>query len=175
MERYFAIFSVLCGSAVFAVMIGRMSALAQTTEASAIAYQEKMDAVNAFMRHMRIPSDIRKEIRMFYDRKLGGLKVIFDENAILKEFPDDLRSKVTLFLNRDIVQKVPFLKDAGNQIITEVLMKMKPRYAIPNELVIQEGLLTVAYISFAAGLLRSLNRPSKSCSEGWMQASFLAK
>ena len=140
-ERWFAIMSVVVGSAVFAVMIGRMSALAQTTEASAIAYQEKMDAVNAFMRHMRIPSNIRSEIRLFYERKLGGLKVIFDENEILKEFPDSLRNKVTLFLNRDVVQKVPFFHDAKNEIITEVLLHMKPRYCVPNEIIIKEGLV----------------------------------
>ena len=47
--------------------------------------------------------------------------------------------EVSLFLKRDIIQKVPFLKGAGEDLIREIALVMHPVVYTPGDLVFRAG------------------------------------
>ena len=62
-EQLCGFFLVMFGAVVFAHMVGKMSAVAQSAEAASLAYEARMDEVDSFMKHRGLPRHLRSEIR----------------------------------------------------------------------------------------------------------------
>lgn len=137
-ERVFVIFCMFIGNGFFAFMIGKMTTMAQQVNASQQMFQEKMDAVNEFMRHRGLPKALRARIRNFYE-VFWPRSVFFNETAIISELSFSLRKDVAFFLQQDLIQSVPFFQDADPNFVAELIFRLKPGYAQRGEFIIQIG------------------------------------
>lgn len=59
-------------------------------------------------------------------------KSAFDEDLILGEVSDSLRREVTLFLNMDIIQKIPYFLHKDREFVTHVVSLLKPQFYHPQ-------------------------------------------
>jgi len=64
----------------------------------------------------------------------------YDEEEILRELPQALRSEVVMSINRDIIEKVDFLTELGHDCVTMLVPKFRPLLISPDETVVREGL-----------------------------------
>jgi voltage-gated potassium channel len=91
-----------------------------------------MEKLGAFMRYKSIPRNLQQKIRDYYahvwDQRLG-----VDESSVLTGLPPGLFTEVSLFLKRDIIQKVPFFRSASENLIRDVALHMHPVIFTPGD------------------------------------------
>ena len=70
----------------------------------AAKYEERMKYVNKFMRYKKIPYDLRTKIVRFLEYNWEQKKSIkIEENEVYSLLNDNLRDKITVFLNGRIL------------------------------------------------------------------------
>lgn len=137
-ERVFALLLMLVGAVVFAIVVGRMSALAQSMNRGSLLQQRVADDVQEMMRYRNLPRELRGRMRQYYSLHLEH-KPFYDELGIMAELSPALRRDVVMFLNKDLIQKVPFLRDADQGFLSEISPLLKPVRAIPGDFIIIAG------------------------------------
>jgi hypothetical protein len=66
-EMRFAVVVELCGGISFAILVGSLSQLLTTRNASDMLYQAKMDEVREYLRHKEVPRDQRRHLLAYFD------------------------------------------------------------------------------------------------------------
>lgn len=63
----------------------------------------------------------------------------YDADLILDELNSVLRSEVLLFLERDLVKKIPFFNDKIPQFIAEMICMLQPLVIQAGDFIIRQG------------------------------------
>jgi len=53
--------------------------------------------------------------------------------------PESIKTEIALFLNRNLIRKVPLFQKASRAFITEIALNLKPHVFIPGDFIIREG------------------------------------
>lgn len=128
----------LLGAGFYGFLIGNMASLLANIDITRTRFREKMDQINAFIRHYRLPDNLQVSIRKYYQH-LWEVKRGQDDLTVLHDLPVMLKTEVQLHLNRPIVEKVPFLKGASEGLIRDIVLNLTPRVVIPCEIVFRQG------------------------------------
>lgn len=134
LERTVAILTTAIGTAAFAYVVGKVTALAAQAEASATEFYQKMSSVNELMRMRNLPSKLRDDIRLYYDTMFSR-GVSYDEAGILKELSHGLRRKVLRCIHADTIQNVPFFESANMTLIDDVIKHLEPSWASTSPII----------------------------------------
>ena len=114
-ETFFVIVFEILGACFYATLFGQVALLVQNFNRSSSRYQEKMDEVNTFMKLYKLPTDVRKRVRNYYDysfQSLEGQKVTADLTESLKTEIFviqylDMISKIKMFQGRFALLSAP--------------------------------------------------------------------
>ena len=126
------------GVAIYGYVIGNISSLLADTDTAKNNYVQKIEELNAFFEDKMIPYELQERIRDYYNH-IWQSRLGRDESNILSEMPSSLRTDVTLFLNRDIIQKVPMFKMAGEALIRDLASHLEPAVYMPGDMIIRKG------------------------------------
>merc|ERR1719198_936562 len=131
---------IICffGTATFAYMVGEITALASRRGACKLAYEERMSSVEEFMRHYKFPKQLRISIRGYY-KACWEREIYFNEGDILGELSLDLRREVSIFLKKNMLRKVPFLRLGSEPLIERLVGVIEPRFARAGEVILRLG------------------------------------
>jgi len=96
-----------------------------------------MDTLNIFMYKRKMPRPLQKRVRNYYEYLLAihGM----DDQTMLSNLPEHLRFDVSLFLNRDLISKVPFFRNCEEGFIKRLAVDLSPRLFSPGETIIKAG------------------------------------
>ena len=138
LETLYAVFVMATGVGVYGYVIGNIAHIIANLHPSRVRYVETMEGINAFMEYRGLPAALQRRIRDFYsyrwEKRLG-----FDESAILDDLSPSLQSDVSLFLKRDVIEKVPFFHGATDELIREIALAMRPQVYMPGDLIFRAG------------------------------------
>ena len=139
-EVVFCIIVTIVGISLFATIIGTVGSLVTNLDSSKLFFRQKMDSVNDYMAYKHIPDELQNEVRSYY-RYLWKSGKGLDNNKVMDELPAYLRNKMSLCLNRQIIQRVPLFQDCkdDDDFISEVVKYLKPRVCLPNSYVVRKG------------------------------------
>jgi voltage-gated potassium channel len=133
-EFIYAMIVMIFGVGMYGYVIANVSTIITNLQPARVRYQENMEKLGAFMRYKSIPRNLQQKIRDYYahvwDQRLG-----VDESAILTGLPPGLFTEVSLFLKRDIIQKVPFFRSANENLIRDIALQMHPVIFTPGDMV----------------------------------------
>jgi len=134
----YAIVVMIFGVGMYGYVIANISTIIGNLQPARTRYLANMEKLGAFMKSREIPPAMQRRIRDFYgyvwEHRLG-----YDETSIVQGLPPGLLVEVSLFLKRDIIQKVPFLKGAGDDLIKEIALVMHPVVYTPGDIVFRAG------------------------------------
>jgi voltage-gated potassium channel len=134
----YAIVVMIFGVGMYGYVIANISTIIGNLQPARTRYLANMEKLGAFMRSREIPPSMQRRIRDYYgyvwEHRLG-----YDETSIVQGLPPGLLVEVSLFLKRDIIQKVPFLKGAGEDLIREIALVMQPVIYTPGDTVFHAG------------------------------------
>lgn len=128
----------ITGAALYGFIIGNIANLISNIDIAKAQYREKMEKINTFMKYRSIPFDLRDKINNYYtylwDSRRG-----YDESSVLKDLPISLKTNVSLFLNKEIIEKVPIFKGASISLIKEIILNLEPVVFTPGDYIVRKG------------------------------------
>ena len=143
-EKGVGMVAMACGGFIYAYIVGAVCGIVATMDAATAQFQQRMDALQDYMKENRIPKELRYRLReYFYHTR--ELQRAHHYNDLLSLMTPTLRGEVAVLSNADWVKRVPFFypkaaTDAElKSFITEVTMKLTIDSFAPEELVISKG------------------------------------
>ena len=137
-EMLYAMGAMIFGVGMYGYVIANIATIIANLQPARTRYLANMEKLGAFMRSRDIPPGLQRKIRDYYgyvwEHRLG-----YDETSIVQGLPPGLLVEVSLFLKRDIIQKVPFLRGAGEELIKEIALVMQPVVYTPGDLIFAAG------------------------------------
>jgi len=137
-QTIFTILIELLGAGMYGYVIGNIASLLANIDVARANWLEKMEKINYFMRYRQIPLDIQENIRNYYSY-LWESRRGYDESHILEDLPSSLRLQVAMFLNRNIIEKVPIFKGASDELIRQIIMNLRPVVYTPGDFIFRKG------------------------------------
>lgn len=137
-QTIFTISVEVIGAGLYGYVIAIFASLIANLDSARKKFSEQMDEINTFMRFRKIPLDLQKQIRSYYDY-LWESRRGYSEGHVLADLPDSLRLKVSIFTNKSMLEKVPIFEGAGDALVEELLMHLKPAIFTPGDYVFRTG------------------------------------
>ncbi len=137
-QMIYASVTMLAGIGFFGYVLGNLASLLVRLDAAREAHLEILSRVDSFMRLNAVPAPLRSRVRGYY-RYVWKSHQGQDVSAILEDLPPTLRADVSLFLNAEMIDSVPILKGADRRLLEELVIELKPRVIIPDEVLFRTG------------------------------------
>lgn len=134
----FVIFVEFIGAGMYGLIIGNIANLIANIDVAKAQHNEKMEKLNTFLRYRDIPQDLSKKINSYFDY-LWQTRRGYDESSVLAELPSSLKTWVSLFLNKEIIEKVPMFEGASDEFIKETIMNLRPVVYTPGDYIVTAG------------------------------------
>ncbi|KAI9347354.1 hypothetical protein BDR26DRAFT_75035 [Obelidium mucronatum] len=111
-EQVLGVISMVVGSVMFATFIGSISAATLSHDTSGRLYNQKMDELKDYMKWKNVSDETRHKLISYYETKYRGK--YFEEDSLLADMNDSLRTEVSLHNTRKLIEQVPFLRRSEN-------------------------------------------------------------
>jgi hypothetical protein len=133
---------MLMGVSWYAYVVGSMSTIMGSFDKQAKMIREKMEGVNTFIRDANLPQPLAKQVRGFFEYSLSkrnnGLKT-YDADEILTELSSNLKNDIILFVEKDVINDIPFLKDKNPSFVADCIQMFQPMVVHESDYIIKEG------------------------------------
>lgn len=120
------------GVGVFGFILSNVASLLSRMDAAREHHMDNLDKIETFMRMHRIPVAMKAKTRAYF-HYLWMNKKGYKDRSLIENLPAKLQSELLLFVNKPIVEKVPFLKGATPELIEDLMDKLEPRIFVPGE------------------------------------------
>ena len=134
----FVIIIEFIGAGMYGLIIGNIANLIANIDVAKAQHREKMEKLNTFLRYRDIPHDLSRKINSYFEY-LWQTRRGYDESSVLAELPSSLKTWVSLFLNKDIIEKVPIFEGASDEFIKETIMNLVPVVYTPGDYIVTAG------------------------------------
>ena len=138
LQTVFSIVVEVIGAGLYGYVIAIFASLIANLDSARRKFSEQFDEINTFMRFRKIPPHLQKQIRNYYDY-LWESRRGYHESHVLADLPDSLRLKISIFINKSMLEKVPIFQGAGDALVEELLMHLKPTIFTPGDYVFRTG------------------------------------
>ena len=139
LERVYAVVVSFLGATLFGYIIGHMSSLVSALNRSSSAFNEKMDEIDAYLRHRSVPQPLAIKIRKYFKYYITR-KSLFDEKQILDDLSSYLRRELTKFLVQDTVRAVHLFNGIDDPVfLSSICTTLRPLSAAAEDIIFQEG------------------------------------
>lgn len=137
-QMKYTIVIMLVGFVLMGYLIGNIASLLNKPDPLRAQYANALEEVSAFVQYHNLPADLQRRI-VDYFGYMWQQRAAFDESNILTLLPSGIRTEVSLHLKRDVIQRVPFFRDATENFIREIASEMRPLVVTPGEFVFHSG------------------------------------
>jgi CRP-like cAMP-binding protein len=138
MEIVFTIIAMFVGATMFGYIVGSVAHLVARLDVSGYRYQAKITEVLEYLHEKQVSKPVIRRVMRYYDYYLTR-KSAFDEDLILAELSDSLRRDVVLFINMDIIKRVPYFFHKDREFVTLLVSLLQPQYVHPGVYLYREG------------------------------------
>ncbi|XP_018414338.1 PREDICTED: potassium voltage-gated channel subfamily H member 4 [Nanorana parkeri] len=136
-EKIFSICTMLIGALMHAVVFGNVTAIIQRMYSRRSLYHTRMKDLKDFIRVHRLPQQLKQRM-LEYFQTTWSVNNGIDANALLKDFPDELRADIAMHLNKDILQ-LPVFEPASRGCLRALSLHIKTSFCAPGEYLLRQG------------------------------------
>ena len=137
-QMFYTMTIMFLGVGVYGYVIGNVAALLSNMDVAKARFTEKIEELNAFFTYRKIPQDVQLRVRNYYNY-LWNNDLVHDESELLAEMPRSLASEIAIFLNTNILKKVPLFTKAPADLIEKLALSLKPLVYLPGDYIIRRG------------------------------------
>ncbi|KAK7230477.1 voltage-gated potassium channel [Aureococcus anophagefferens] len=154
-ESWMTLVGVFLGWFLNMIFISTITSILVSMDVSTQEFEEQIQRTNDYMRGLRLPTELRDRIRdYYYQRWKEGS--IFDETLILERLSPELCHEIMRYKTRDLVKKVPALRNATTMFMKELVSSLQPSVAPEGDVVVHEGETGESLFFVDAGLAEIL-------------------
>jgi hypothetical protein len=137
-ELLYAMLVMVLGVGVFSYVIGSVAGLIANLDRAKLHFQERIERAHAFMAYRGVPAELRHRILGYYGY-LWESRLGWGDAELLDDLPSGLRVEVSLHLHRPILEKVPFLRGASDELMRDLAVALRPTVCAPGEFLFRRG------------------------------------
>jgi hypothetical protein len=138
LQVFYTIIVQIFGVGMYGYIIGNISLIIANLDSAKSAFRNKMEEINNFLRIKNVPKNLQKRVRDYFSYMWETRKNV-SSAAILGELPRSCAMDILLFLNRDIIAKVGFFRNADDIFIKEIIQLLEPEVYLPGDFIIRQG------------------------------------
>lgn len=132
MEMIFTMAVEILGAGAYGYIIGNIANMLTNIDMAKARHQERVDRINSFMKSKKIPERLQEQVYQYYNY-LWETRKGYNDETILSELPESFRFEFAMLLNKSIIEKVPLFKGADQNLVRDVIFKLKPCIYIPGD------------------------------------------
>ncbi|MBX7154487.1 MAG: cyclic nucleotide-binding domain-containing protein [Bacteriodetes bacterium] len=137
-EMIFAIGVMLFGVVMYGYLIGNIASLLNNMDPARVHHQENLDRVHAFMRYRNIPHELEQKINEYFNY-IWEKRLSYDESSVMAMLPAGLKTEVSLYLKREVIERVSMFRNASDEFIKDIAAHIHPSIVLPGEFVFKAG------------------------------------
>eukprot|EP01062_Namystynia_karyoxenos_P035725 TRINITY_DN260_c1_g1_i1.p1 TRINITY_DN260_c1_g1~~TRINITY_DN260_c1_g1_i1.p1 ORF type:complete len:562 (+),score=197.78 TRINITY_DN260_c1_g1_i1:71-1687(+) len=134
----FSLVAVTLGVCGNVTVIGTLGSLVQNLDSSKTAFRQKMDSISEYMRYRRFSPEMAARVTEYYNYLWHSRRGL-DEAKLIQELPHYLQEEVSLFINKEIISKVPLFHECDEQFKSAVVVKLIPVTLLPDSYIVRKG------------------------------------
>eukprot|EP00276_Gloeochaete_wittrockiana_P016538 CAMPEP_0184362128 /NCGR_PEP_ID=MMETSP1089-20130417/133451_1 /TAXON_ID=38269 ORGANISM="Gloeochaete wittrockiana, Strain SAG46.84" /NCGR_SAMPLE_ID=MMETSP1089 /ASSEMBLY_ACC=CAM_ASM_000445 /LENGTH=359 /DNA_ID=CAMNT_0026702079 /DNA_START=726 /DNA_END=1801 /DNA_ORIENTATION=+ len=131
-EVFFTIGVMFVGFMLVASFIGNVSMHIANMNSAEVMFRNKMDVLSHFMKYRGVPAEMQRKIMSYYDYVWSRQQGL-DDKQILQDLPAHMQAEIAIFLNREILTKVPLFAGSPVGFINQLATTLKPRVYAADE------------------------------------------
>ncbi|KAJ0056667.1 hypothetical protein NL108_012033, partial [Boleophthalmus pectinirostris] len=137
-EICFQLLNYFVGVFAFSIMIGQMRDVVGAATAGENYYRACMDSTIKYMTTYHIPRDVQNRIKTWYDYTWMSQGML-DEQELLIQLPEKMRMDIAVDVNYNIVSKVALFQGCDQQMVFDMLTRLKSVVYLPGDFVCKKG------------------------------------
>lgn len=137
-QLLYTIFVEISGVGIYGYFIGNLASILANMDIKRTQFKERVEKTMLFLKEHKVPPTLQQRVRN-YQNYLWETRKGSDEQEVLAYLPKNLRTEVVLFLNKDIIEKVPLFKNANESLIEEIVLALKPILYQPGDYIFHKG------------------------------------
>lgn len=138
LQFVYVIIVMLMGAALYGFIIGNIANIIANLDVVKSKFRNKVENLVTFLKYRNIPVDIQDRITDYYDY-LWESRRGYEETTLLQGLPTSLLTRVSHFLNQEIIAKVPLFKNASQEFIRDIILNLKPVVFTPSDDIVIYG------------------------------------
>ncbi|XP_069504986.1 voltage-gated delayed rectifier potassium channel KCNH8 isoform X2 [Ambystoma mexicanum] len=136
-EKIFSICIMLVGALMHALVFGNVTAIIQRMYNRWSLYHTRTKDLKDFIRVHHLPQTLKQRM-LEYFQTTWSVNNGIDSNELLKDFPDELRSDITMHLNKEILQ-LSLFECASRGCLRSLSLHIKTSFCAPGEYLLRQG------------------------------------
>ncbi|XP_069769254.1 voltage-gated delayed rectifier potassium channel KCNH8 isoform X4 [Narcine bancroftii] len=136
-EKIFSICTMLIGALMHALVFGNVTAIIQRMYSRWSLYHHRIKDLKDFIRVHHLPKQLKQRM-LEYFQTTWSVNNGIDANELLKDFPDELRSDITMHLNKEILQ-LSLFASASRGCLRSLSLHIKTSFCAPGEYLLRQG------------------------------------
>ncbi|XP_076156970.1 voltage-gated delayed rectifier potassium channel KCNH8 [Alosa pseudoharengus] len=136
-EKIFSICTMLIGALMHALVFGNVTAIIQRMYSRWSLYHTRTKDLKDFIRVHHLPQQLKQRM-LEYFQTTWSVNNGIDSNELLKDFPDELRSDITMHLNKEILELSVF-SSASRGCLRSLSLHIKTTFCAPGEYLLRQG------------------------------------
>ncbi|XP_066434976.1 cyclic nucleotide-gated channel beta-3 [Eleutherodactylus coqui] len=137
-EILFQLLNYFSGVFVFSSLIGQMRDVIGAATAGQSHYRASVDMAVSYMNTNKIPKHVQNRVRTWFEYTWDSQGML-DESELLEEMPTKMQLAIAMDVNLAIVSNVELFKGCDNQMIHDLLLKLKSTVYLPGDFVCKKG------------------------------------
>ncbi|XP_069371907.1 voltage-gated delayed rectifier potassium channel KCNH8 isoform X2 [Paralichthys olivaceus] len=136
-EKIFSICVMLVGALMHALVFGNVTAIIQRMYSRWSQYHTRTKDLKDFIRVHHLPQSLKQRM-LEYFQTTWSVNNGIDCNELLKDFPDELRSDITMHLNKEILE-LSLFASASRGCLRSLSLHIKTSFCAPGEYLLRQG------------------------------------
>lgn len=137
-QMFYACAIMITGVASFGYILSNIATLMLRLDAARQHQEEVRDRIEFFMRYHEVPAALRQSVRAYF-KYLWSTKGGYNDAEVLDGLPRGLRADLAMYLHRDLLSKVPLLKDASPDVLRDLVVVLRPAVYLPGNIICRKG------------------------------------
>jgi len=152
------------GQVYYAILVAEISTILHSMDTAKSAFEETMNATNAYVRKKKLPGELRDKIRDYMRARYKDGRMV-NEPAVLSSLSPALKREVMTHCAIELAVKVPWLRN--NPVLHSRVSEIAvPRFALDGDVLLREGELGHTVFIVSQGVVELF----KTYNNGWEES-----
>uniref|UniRef100_A0A8C7IT32 Cyclic nucleotide gated channel subunit beta 3 n=1 Tax=Oncorhynchus kisutch TaxID=8019 RepID=A0A8C7IT32_ONCKI len=160
-EITFQLSNFFVGVFVFSSLIGQMRDVIGAATTGQTYFRSSMDNTVYYMVSNNIPKLCQNRIRTWYNYTWDAQGML-DESELLEQMPLVMRTAIAVDINLATFQKIDLFKGCDNQMLVDMLLRLKSIIYLPGDFVVQKGDIGKEMYIIKSGAVQVVGGPDNS-------------
>lgn len=148
------------GVGVFGFVLSNVASLLSRNDAAREHHMDNLDRVETFMKLHEIPDNTKSNIRSYY-HYLWKARKGYQDTTLLNDLPTKIQSDLFFHINKSIINRVPFLSGASQELLEDLMNQLESRIYVPGERIFKIDEAGDALYFIHSGTVDILSRDNK--------------